>query len=600
MCGIVGYIGQEKASDVIIKGLERLEYRGYDSCGIVYYHENKQEFITNKGIGRVQGLIDDYQYPDNNHLAIGHTRWATHGVANHQNTHPHDSQSQRFIIVHNGVIDNHKELIYKFLPHYHFRSDTDTEVIVNLIELFSQQMDVSNAIRKTISLLEGSFAFLVIDKEDLNHIYAVKNKSPLLIGKSKEGITLGSDVMAFVDYADEYYLLEDNTFVVVERKKNQIDFRIHDMIGYELDKPEKHEMDFVTDDLGKAGYEHYMLKEIAEQPTVVRRIISEYSKEQKLSVDYNILKMFDEVKRIYILAAGTSYHAGLIGKVYFEEIAKIPAEVFIASEFAYNEPLIHPKSIFILISQSGETADLRACLINVKEQGYPTISITNVPTSTLAREADQTLPIHAGTEIAVASTKAYVGQIAVLSILANSLSKQRSLDLESELSRAAVAMENIIDNRDYIHEVVEQTINKKDCYYIGRGLDYSVCLEAALKLKEITYIHTDGIAAGELKHGPMALIEKDIPVIAIISQEHIANNTRSNLEEAKAREGKPLVITLENTAKGNDDIVLMDVHRLLSPLVTVIPAQLIAYYKAKDLGLDIDKPRNLAKSATVE
>ncbi|HKL47104.1 MAG TPA: SIS domain-containing protein, partial [Candidatus Izemoplasmatales bacterium] len=281
-------------------------------------------------------------------------------------------------------------------------------------------------------------------------------------------------------------------------------------------------------------------------------------------------------------------------------MAKIPAEVFIASEFAYNEPLIEPNSLFVIISQSGETADLRACLVNLKEQGYKTLSITNVPTSTLAREADATLNIYAGTEIAVASTKAYVGQIAVLAIIAKTLSKQRSLDLLYELSRVAVSMENIIDRRDYIEEVVQQSILKRDCFYIGRGLDYNVCLEAALKLKEITYIHTDGIAAGELKHGPMALIEKDIPVIAIISQDHVSNNTRSNLEEAKAREAKPVIISLENTAKGNDDIVLMDVHRLLSPMVTVVPTQLIAYYKALDLGLDIDKPRNLAKSATVE
>jgi glucosamine--fructose-6-phosphate aminotransferase (isomerizing) len=600
MCGIVGYIGQGKSSDVIIKGLERLEYRGYDSCGITYYHTQNKKFITNKGIGRVASLYQDYSYPEDNHLAIGHTRWATHGVANHSNTHPHFSQSERFIIVHNGVIDNHKELVYKYLSDYQFRSDTDTEVIVNLIEEFSKKYDVEKAIRKTISLLEGSYAFLIIDTEDIDHIYAVKNKSPLLIGEGKKGLVLGSDVLAFIGYADNYYLLEDNSIVVIERKGQSYSFKVTDAIGFAIETPKKHTMDFITDDIDKAGYEHYMLKEISEQPAVIRKIMSHYKINGDLGIDYETKALFKDVKRIYILAAGTSYHAGLIGKVYFEEMAKIPAEVFIASEFAYNEPLIEPNSIFIIISQSGETADLRACLVNLKEQGYKTLSITNVPTSTLAREADATLNIYAGTEIAVASTKAYVGQIAVLAIIAKSLSKQRSLDLLYELSRVAVSMENIIDKRDYIEEVVQKAITKKDCFYIGRGLDYSVCLEAALKLKEITYIHTDGIAAGELKHGPMALIEKDIPVIAIISQDHISNNTRSNLEEAKAREAKPIVISLDNTAKGNDDIVLMDVHRLLSPLVTVVPAQLISYYKALDLGLDIDKPRNLAKSATVE
>lgn len=600
MCGIVGYIGKEKASDVIIKGLERLEYRGYDSCGITYYDSKKASFFTNKGIGRVASLYQENTYPDHNHLAIGHTRWATHGVANYKNTHPHFSQSKRFVIAHNGVIDNHKELVYRYLGDYSFRSDTDTEVIINLVEEFSKTYDVEKAIRKTISLLEGSFALLIIDTEDTDHIYAVKNKSPLLIGQGDNGLILGSDVLAFVNYAHGYYLLEDNSIVVVERHKDDLSFTITDAVGLPIETPEMHSMDFITDDIDKAGYEHYMLKEISEQPAVIRKIMSHYQYNGDLGIDKDTKALFDDVKRIYILAAGTSYHAGLVGKVYFEEMAKIPAEVFIASEFAYNQPLIEPNALFVIISQSGETADLRACLVNLKEQGYKTLSITNVPTSTLAREADATLNIYAGTEIAVASTKAYVGQIAVLAIIAKSLSKQRSLDLLYELSRVAVSMENIIDKRDYIEEVVQQAIHKQDCFYIGRGLDYNVCLEAALKLKEITYIHTDGIAAGELKHGPMALIEKDVPVIAIVSQDHVSNNTRSNLEEAKAREARPIVISLENTAKGNDDIVLMDVHRLLSPLVTVVPTQLIAYYKALDLGLDIDKPRNLAKSATVE
>lgn len=600
MCGIVGYIGSSRASDVIIQGLERLEYRGYDSCGITYYDKDVKAFLTNKGIGRVASLYKDYKYPETNNFAIGHTRWATHGVANFDNTHPHYSQSKRFVIVHNGVIDNHKELIYKYLPDYQFRSQTDTEVIVNLIEEFSNQLCVPKAIKKTISLLEGSFAFLLVDTQDTNHIYAVKNKSPLLVGISDDGVVLGSDVLALVHYAQEYYIIEDNTYIEVEQKDGNYNVKFFDSIGIELESPQKRTMDFVLDDLGKAGYEHYMLKEISEQPAVVRKIMSHYMHQNKLGVHPDIKNMFEDIERVYILAAGTSYHAGLVGRVYFEKIAKIPAEVVIASEFAYNPPLLEPKSLFILISQSGETADLRACLVNVKKQGFKTISITNVPTSTLAREADQTMNIYAGTEIAVASTKAYVGQIAVLSILANALSKQRSLDLESELSRAAVVMENIIDNREYIRQVTEKIIKKDDAYYIGRGLDYFVCLEAALKLKEITYIHTDGLPAGELKHGPMALIEKDIPVIAIVSQEHISNNTRSNLEEAKAREATPLVIALENTSKGTDDIVLMDVHQLLSPLVTVIPGQLIAYYKALELGLDIDKPRNLAKSATVE
>ncbi|HKL47768.1 MAG TPA: class II glutamine amidotransferase, partial [Candidatus Izemoplasmatales bacterium] len=316
MCGIVGYIGQKQSSEIIIKGLERLEYRGYDSCGITYFNTKEKKFITNKGIGRVASLYQDYQYPKKNNLAIGHTRWATHGVANYSNTHPHFSQNKRFVIVHNGVIDNHKELVYKYLNDYEFRSDTDTEVIVNLIEEFSKKYDVEKAIRKAISLLEGSYAFLIIDTQDTDHIYAVKNKSPLLIGESEDGLVLGSDVLAFVNYADTYYLLEDNSIVIIEQKDDTYSFKITDAIGFEIEKPEKNSMDFITDDIDKAGYEHYMLKEISEQPAVIRKIMSHYKINGDLGIDAGTKSLFDDVERIYILAAGTSYHAGLIGKVY--------------------------------------------------------------------------------------------------------------------------------------------------------------------------------------------------------------------------------------------------------------------------------------------
>ena len=598
MCGIVGYIGKAKASEVVIKGLERLEYRGYDSCGISYYNELEKEFITNKGIGRVASLYQEFKYPENNQLGIGHTRWATHGVANYENTHPHYSESKRFIIVHNGVIDNHKELVYKYLNEYTFRSDTDTEVIINLIEEFAKKKSVEDSIRKTISLLEGSYAFLVLDTEDTNHIYAVKNKSPLLIGESKDGIVLGSDVLAFVNYADNYYLLEDNSVIVVEKNDDNYSFKVTDAVGFDNNHLKKLPMDFIMDDLDKAGYEHYMLKEISEQPAVVRKIMKEYMVERKLRVQPDIKKMFDDVKRIYILAAGTSYHAGLIGRVYFEEIAKIPAEVFIASEFAYNEPLIEPNSIFILISQSGETADLRACLMKTKKMHYKTLTITNVKTSTLARESNYFLELFAGPEIAVASTKAYVAQIGVLSVLAYALSEQ-TFDLKKALTDVALSIEDFLSSQD-VSSLVHKIIIKRNCFYIGRTIDYYTALEAALKLKEISYIQTEGFAAGELKHGTIALIEEGTPVVALISNKDISSNTRSNLNEVIARGASTIKISLKSTSHQDDDIILKDVHPLLTPMVMVVPTQLFAYYAALERGLDIDKPRNLAKSVTVE
>jgi glucosamine--fructose-6-phosphate aminotransferase (isomerizing) len=600
MCGIVGYLGEKKATDVILSGLEKLEYRGYDSCGVAFFNANSNQFITYKDKGRVKHLIEDFNYTMQNHLGIGHTRWATHGKPNQINSHPHFSLSERFSIVHNGVIENYKELTAKFLPNTPLISETDTEIIANLIEHFTLNLSVEEAIRKTLSLIEGSYALLVIDTLTPNRLYAAKNKSPLLIGISEKGITLASDVMALVGHADSYFPIEDKTFTSVLRTpEGTYSYEMVDIIG----KPVvTHflKMDMVLDEIGKAGYSHFMLKEICEQPSVVRKIMSKYMENDTFTINPVILNMFQSIERIYIIAAGTSMHAGFVGKYLFEHLSKIPCEVFIASEFAYNSPLLVDKPLFIFISQSGETADLRACLVNVKKKGYKTLTITNVATSTLAREADQFLEIFAGPEIAVASTKAYVGQIVILTILAYLLSPRKPFDLQMELSKVAVSMEAIIDKREYIHELVKEKITKRNCFYIGRGIDYFTCLEAALKLKEISYIQTEGFAAGELKHGTIALIEEGVPVIAIISQPSINNNTRANIREVTARGANKMVISLNNVSDVTDEIILMDVHEMLTPLVTVVPTQLIAFYSAFDLHKDIDKPRNLAKSVTVE
>ncbi|MDD3126774.1 MAG: glutamine--fructose-6-phosphate transaminase (isomerizing) [Candidatus Izemoplasmatales bacterium] len=600
MCGIVGYLGNNKASEVILSGLEKLEYRGYDSCGICFFDVAQEAFVTYKDIGRVFHLVNDFNYQYENHLAIGHTRWATHGKPNQLNSHPHFSQNKRFAIVHNGVIENYRELTKKYLPEVHFISETDTEVIVNMIELFVKDMTVEEAIRKTLSLIEGSYALLVIDTHHPECLYAAKNKSPLLIGTGKNGITLASDIMALVGYADQYMPIGDKTFTVCKKDDyGHYIFEIYDIIGLPI-HGDFLRMDLILDEIGKAGYSHYMLKEICEQPSVIRNIMEKYLSYDKFTINPEILHLLKSCDRIYILAAGTSMHAGLVGKYLFENIAKIPCEVNIASEFAYNSLLLTKNPVFIFISQSGETADLRACLVKVRELGYKTLTITNVLTSTLAREADHYLEIFAGPEIAVASTKAYVGQIVLLAILSYCLSENKPFDLKLELSKIAVAMEAIIENRDVIHTLVKERIVKRNCFYIGRGLDYYTCLEAALKLKEISYIQTEGFAAGELKHGTIALIEEGVPVIGIISQHAINNSTRANIREVMARGANKIIISLNRVSDPSDEIILMNIEEMLSPILTVVPTQLIAFFAALELGKDIDKPRNLAKSVTVE
>jgi glucosamine--fructose-6-phosphate aminotransferase (isomerizing) len=600
MCGIVGYLGEKTASDVILSGLKKLEYRGYDSCGITFFDEKNHRFVTYKDKGRVNHLVEDFDYRFPNRLGIGHTRWATHGRPNQINSHPHFSETTRFSVVHNGVIENYKELTVKYLSDVHFVSETDTEVIADLIERFSREMSVEEAIRKTLSLIEGSYALLILDTEDPSVLYAAKNRSPLLIGTASDGITLASDIMALVGYATQYLPIEDKVFTVVCRQPDgSVGFRMHDILGHRIELPMQ-KLDLALDEIGLGGYSHFMLKEICEQPAVVRKIIARYGDGDDFVIPGKIHQVLKKAEKIYIIAAGTSMHAGYVGRYLLENIAKKPAEVFIASEFAYNPPLLCPNPAFLFISQSGETADLRTCLVKIKEMGYPSVTITNVPTSTLAREADHFLEICAGPEIAVASTKAYVGQVVILAILSHCLAERKIFDLKEELSKVAVAMEALIDKREYIHALVREKITKRNCFYIGRGLDYFTCLEAALKLKEISYIQTEGFAAAELKHGTIALIEDGVPVVAIISQKNINNLTRANIREVLSRGANKIVISLNRLSDPSDEIVLMDVHEMLSPLLTVIPTQLIAFYSALDLGRDIDKPRNLAKSVTVE
>ncbi|MBM7453070.1 glucosamine--fructose-6-phosphate aminotransferase (isomerizing) [Acholeplasma morum] len=593
MCGIVGYIGNKQAKDVILDGLKRLEYRGYDSAGISLFNMRQQIFDVYKDQGRVDKLAKSVLKSPRSNIGIGHTRWATHGKVNKENAHPHYSHSRRFILVHNGVIENYKQLKEQYLSGVTFLSETDTEVIAQLIETFSNTLNIENAILTTLRLLRGSYALLILDQQNPDLVYAAKYKSPLLVGRGKEGITVASDLMALIGYSEEYLPLDDKTFVVASRDN----LKLFD-INHKSLVPNFTKIDMTNGDVERGEYAHFMIKEIHEQPSVIRRIVTNYFDKDQSLINNQILKDIKGSDRIYILAAGTSMHAGLIGKNLFEKLASIPVEVHIASEFAYQQPLLSEKPFFILVSQSGETADLRACLVNIKDQNYKVLTITNVATSTLAREANYFLELYAGPEIAVASTKAYVAQIAILALVAYELSK-KTFSIREELTKVALSIEKFLSDEN-MRYLTRNLLTHRNCFFIGRGLDYYVGLEAALKLKEISYIQTEGFAAGELKHGTIALIEEGTPVIAMISNPRISHNTRSNLNEVLARGARAIRIVMSNVAEEDDEVIIDEVHELLTPMAMVVPTQLISYYAALERSYDIDKPRNLAKSVTVE
>jgi len=596
MCGIVGYIGFDDVKEIILGGLEKLEYRGYDSAGIAIVNNNQVYVCKEKG--RIAQLRESINNDVKGILGIGHTRWATHGEPNKINSHPHQSSSKRFTLVHNGIIENEDELRAKYLNGTNFTSDTDTEVIVQLIEKFvSDGESVELAIRHTMSELEGSYALAILDKEDMETLYAAKNKTPLLAGMGLGFNMIGSDAMAMISHTNRFYEIEDKEFLKITKDN----IEIYTIYGNKITR-EPYSADIDASDTEKGTYPHYMMKEIEEQPFVMRKIMSGYADANgQMCMDSEIVENVRNCDKLYIIACGTSYHAGLIGKQFFEKISDKQTEVVIASEFIYNMPLLTKNPLFMFISQSGETADCRAVLVKVKEMGYKTLTLTNVKGSTLSRESDNTLLLYAGPEIAVASTKAYTAQIAVLSILATLVNNKININIFKELSKIAYTMETLCDDKDNYKLLAEKYLVKsRNCFYIGRSMDYFVCLEAALKLKEISYIQTEGFAAGELKHGTIALIEQGTPVIAVVTQECINLNTRSNIKEVKARGASTMVISMRKLSQETDEIVIDDINELLSPLATIIPAQYLAYYAALIKGCDIDKPRNLAKSVTVE
>ncbi|KID41637.1 glutamine--fructose-6-phosphate transaminase (isomerizing) [Fructilactobacillus fructivorans] len=605
MCGIVGVTGNKNATSILVNGLEKLQYRGYDSAGIFVDSKDHKDYLV-----KTTGSIDDLKKkigPEVQGTAgIGHTRWATHGGVNIDNAHPQFSDDDRFYLVHNGVIENYEQLKKEYLPNVKFHSQTDTEVAVQLVDKFVTEdgMTTKDAFIKMLSLLKNSsYAFILMDRDDPDTLYAAKNKSPMLIGLCDGFNVVCSDSIAMLDVTDTFLEVVDGDVAIV--KPDSV------TVLDEKRKPAKRNQFKVTIDPSasdKGTYPYYMLKEIDEQPNVMRKLVKKYfDADGNMNVGCGLMDNILDSDRIYIVGAGTSYHAGLVGKELMEKYTGIPTEVHVSSEFAYEEPLLPKKPFFIFLTQSGETADSREVLVNVNKQHFPSLTITNVANSTLSREATYTMLLNAGPEISVASTKAYTAQIAIQAILAKAVGMRgnrqvaKDFDLGRQLGLVATGMQSIVEEKDKIDEIAKKYfVNAKQAFYIGRGVDYTVSLEAALKLKEISYVHAEGFASGELKHGTIALIEKGTPVIGIITQKKTAGLTHSNLEETAARGANALTIVRQSLAQDGDTFVIPDVDELLTPLLSVIPAQLIAYYTSLNKGLNVDRPRNLAKSVTVE
>lgn len=613
MCGIVGYIGEKKACPILLTGLTALEYRGYDSAGIASIEDNKICVMKDKGrvanLNNIRGINKL-----SGTIGIAHTRWATHGKPSKENAHPHMDNSETFAVVHNGIIENYTEL-RKFLTDngYKFLSQTDTEVIPNLIHYhFSKDTndDENKFLRSVQSAtkdLKGSFAIEVLCNLYPDKMVVVRKDSPLVIGKGLTGYHIASDIPALLEFTRDFYLLDDYEFALIE--KNSIKFYNSDLVE---NSKELKNIEWDSSAAEKNGYEDYMLKEIFEQPTAIRETIGSRLKlgEPCNFSDINITKEYlSTINKIFIIACGTAMHAGLTGKKFIENLCNIPVEVDIASEFRYRNPIIDEKTLCIFISQSGETADTIAALKLSKSKGAKTLAVSNVIGSSITREADYTIYTHAGPEIAVASTKAYTSQVVLLGILAiyfaeilESTDSETLENLKKDIFDLPKKIETSLKASDEVKKFAKKISKEKDVFFIGRGSDYNVALEGSLKLKEISYIHSEAYASGELKHGPIALIEKGITVISILTDKNLLEKSISNIEEVITRGAKTFIVTNQDIENSNFDNVVKieDTNPLLSPILSVIPLQLLAYYISKDKGLDVDKPRNLAKSVTVE
>lgn len=605
MCGIVGVTGNDRSVEILINGLKTLEYRGYDSAGIYVNDQNGHDYLV-KRQGRIKNLESALTDDVHGKAGIGHTRWATHGEPSEKNAHPHFSNDKRFYLVHNGVIENYEQLKREYLGEVELNSQTDTEVIVQLVAHFVHEshMTTKSAFLKVLRLIsnESSYAFVLMDREEPDTLFVAKNKSPLLVGLADGYNLVGSDAISMLKETNRLMEIEDHELVIVKPDRIQIE----DFEGQERSR-DSFVVDMDADAADKGAYPYYMLKEIDEQPAVMRRIVGQYFDQAgNPLVDVAILDALAKADHLYIIGAGTSYHAGLVGARMIEKYAHIPTTVHVSSEFAYDHPMLSEHPFFLFLSQSGETADSRQVLVEVNENHWPSLTMTNVDKSTLSREATYTMLLHAGPEIAVASTKAYTAQIAVEAVLAKALGQflkhpeADEFNLRSQLGMVAYGMQAITDSKDDIEEIASRFLSKtRNAFYIGRAIDWSVSIEAALKLKEISYVQAEGFASGELKHGTIALIENGTPVIGIITQDKTAGLTRSNLEETVARGANAITIASRHLAQDTDTIIIPDVDDNLTPLLSVVPAQLLAYYTSLGKGYDVDKPRNLAKSVTV-
>ncbi|MDO4535238.1 MAG: glutamine--fructose-6-phosphate transaminase (isomerizing) [Clostridium perfringens] len=608
MCGIVGYVGQKEATEVLVNGLSKLEYRGYDSAGVAVIED--KHIKVRKCKGRLKNLETKLeQEPLKGNIGIGHTRWATHGEPSDVNSHPHSNGAITLSVVHNGIIENYAKLRGWLRQRgYKFSSETDTEVIPNLVDYYYEG-DLLDAVIKATNKLEGSYALGVVCNNEPEKIVAVRKDSPLIVGLGKDEFFIASDIPAILNYTRDVYYLNDKEFVVLD--KNGVNLYDEDK---EIINKEVSHITWSVDAAEKDGYEDFMLKEIHEQPKAIRDTMkSRIVLNSPINLDDIKLSKEDleKIDRIYIVACGTAYNAGVIGKNVIEKLARISVETDIASEFRYKDPIITKNTLIIVLSQSGETADTLAVLRDGKAKGARTIAVTNVVGSSIAREAHNVLYTWAGPEIAVASTKAYVTQLITLYSIAlhlahlrETISNEEIENIKAEMLLLPDKVQKILDNKEEIQKFASKHYNEKDMYFLGRGMDYGVAMEAALKLKEISYIHSEAYAGGELKHGTIALIEEGIVVVALFTQSQLVDKMISNIQEVVTRGAEVLGVMCEKDSHSKDliksQIIIPDTLDILTPILSVVPLQLFAYYVSKERGLDVDKPRNLAKSVTVE
>ncbi len=607
MCGIVGYVGKLKAKNVLLEGLATLEYRGYDSAGVALFEDGKIQVVKAKGrLSCLEEKIENGGYDFKSGCGIGHTRWATHGEPSDVNSHPHCGKN--VALVHNGIIENYMDLREMLVNEgYNFESQTDTEIAAKTVD-FCYDSDPIEAVKKAIELLKGAYAFGIMFSDKPDCIYATRKDSPLIIGLSSEQNFIASDVTAILKYTNKYYLLEEGE--IAEITKDGV--TVTDLSGNKVEK-QVHIADWDVAAAEKGGYAHFMLKEIHEQPTAIKNTINPRIKENVPDftgegITDDLLKKYN---KIHIVACGTAMHAGLVGKNLIEKFAKVCVDVEIASEFRYKDPILSKDDLVVIISQSGETADSLAALRLAKAAGIDTLAVVNVVGSSIAREADKVIYTWAGPEIAVASTKAYSVQVAVMYLLALRLAFVKGMMTKQELEKITVEfckipdiISSVLEDVSACEKAADKLSVSDDAFFIGRGIDYSIALEGSLKLKEISYIHSEAYAAGELKHGTISLIEDGIPVIALCTQTNLLEKIVSNIREVKARDAYVIAVCPEDVnlpEDAVDQIVRIPrVDDVLMPLVTVVPLQLISYYTAANSGRDVDKPRNLAKSVTVE